>query len=237
MCVRLLLLLLRCPDRTAASFVDRRPGSGGARHGRSWMQPGLDGIGLQALVMQSLALEQPVELGLALRSVGAEVDATDFVQGTRAFRQETANAALRAAGYPAPALRHGAWVLPLALQHRCQAPPGPTDWGEERVREWRQQREDEVKEERQQAADEYTASVHARLGDDRLLLLSPTGVNQSWLAHVLRWVRACVGCSVPPAQAHKLRRTLTRSQGWGTASRAQAGAELAHRRADGAGQH
>ena len=80
----------------------------------------------------------------------------------------------------------------------------PADWSEERGLEWRQQREAEVKEERQRAAAEYTASPRARLGDDRLpLLLSPTGVNQSWLAHELRWVRACVGwCSVPPAQAH-----------------------------------
>ena len=72
-----------------------------AAHYSYLMQPGLDGCALRALVMQSLALEEPVPLGLALRSVGAEGPAGEFVQGTRAFRQETANAALRAAGCPA----------------------------------------------------------------------------------------------------------------------------------------
>ena len=51
------------------------PGTDAARYS-SWMQPGLDWIALQALMMQCLALlEQPVPLGLALRSVGAEVSA------------------------------------------------------------------------------------------------------------------------------------------------------------------
>ena len=40
---------------------------------------GLDRIALQARMMQSLALEQPVPLDRALQSVGAEVEASPIV--------------------------------------------------------------------------------------------------------------------------------------------------------------
>ena len=65
------------------------------------MQQGLDWIALRAHVMQSLALEQPVELDLALRSVGAEVEARHFANKTTcAFCQAKVNVALERAGRP-----------------------------------------------------------------------------------------------------------------------------------------
>ena len=72
------------------------------------------------------------------------------------------------------------------------------------MREWKQQREREVQEQRQQAAAEYTASLRARLGIGCLRLLDggSTGISESWLAFVLWWARAFVGCGVSHAQAH-----------------------------------
>ena len=65
-------------------------------------------------------------------------------------------------------------------------------------------------------------------GDLRRALLKGgnTGINQAWLACMLEWARAFVGRSVPRARAHA--DTIPRSQGWGMASPAQAGAELGH---------
>ena len=114
------------------------------------MQPGLEVHAMQALVMQSLALEQPVELGLALQSVGAEVEASDILHKTsNSFCLDNVNAALDSVG--CPALRtvsvlesHQSVYTAVPTHHLL-----PADWSEAGVREWQQQCEHEVEGQRQ----------------------------------------------------------------------------------------
>ena len=168
-----------------------------AAHYSCLMQQGLDKHAMWALMMQSLALEQPVELGLALRSVGAEVEASDLVHRTTcAFGLPSANAALERAGRPAlrtvSVLKSRQSVYAAMPTHHLL----PADWSEAGVREWRQQREREVEEQQQRAAAEYTASLRERLGnalDLPLLTGGDDGINQAWLANTLGWVCAFVG--------------------------------------------
>ena len=73
---------LTAPPRQllVADLAAEAPGTD-AEHYSCLMQPGLDEHALRALMMQSLALEQPVQVGLALRS-GAGVVPTLFVNTT-----------------------------------------------------------------------------------------------------------------------------------------------------------
>ena len=145
--------------------------------------------------MQSLALEQPVELGLALRSVGAEVVAPDFVHlttykgyafalpppmlrwtalGTRPCASRPWGGPISHPGTPFPSTT----CSPLTGARQTggrgggSAPAGNSHGHR---------------------------SLRARLGSGCLLLLKGNNVPRTYLAFVLGWAHAFVACSVSPA--------------------------------------